>query len=60
MYENESFEFATQELKHKDWLVDLIKCSSIRDVNPIKKSSSFYQQLFDSPQKQIKVPTLFL
>ena len=30
------------------------------EVNPIRKSSYFYQQLFDSPRKQIKVSTLFL
>ena len=33
--------------------------NAAREVTPIRKSSFFYQQLFDSPEKQIKVSTLF-
>ena len=41
-------------------IASVVMDKNTREVNPIRESSYFYHQLFDSSQKQIKVSTLFL
>ena len=38
----------------------LLSIDTYSEVNQIEKVATFIPQLFDSPQKQIKVSTLFL